>query len=304
MDSSIFSPEDLKKEIPLPSELEEQILEWREEITESIHNINGRFLIIVGPCSIHDPVSALDYAKRLLAFREEFAKNLVIVMRVYFEKPRTTIGWKGLINDPRLDGTCDIATGLRLARRLLLQINQLGLPVGCEFLDVFTPHYFADLISWGAIGARTTESQLHRELASGLPMPIGFKNGTDGSVEVAIDGIVSAQSPHAFLGINHDGKVSIVKTAGNKNLHVILRGSTTGTNYDKASIKNVYSLLQRRNLSTRILIDCSHGNSGKNYKNQPLVIEDVMNQIQNSRGDEYYKSTVRYQMLTTPFGGG
>ena len=275
----ILSPADLKAEIPLDKATGEQILRWRQEIAVSINKGGSKLLVIVGPCSIHDPVSALDYAKRLLAFREEFAKKLIIVMRVYFEKPRTTIGWKGLINDPGLDGSYDIARGLRTARRLLLQINQLGLPVGCEFLDVFTPQYFADLVSWGAIGARTTESQLHRELASGLSMPIGFKNGTDGSVDVAIDGIVCAESPHVFLGIDDKGAASIVKTKGNKCLHVILRGSSVATNYDHVSMANIHTLLHRRNISTRVLVDCSHGNSGKSYKNQPLVVEAVMNQI-------------------------
>ena len=275
----IMSPADLKAEIPLDNASGEQIIKWREEIADSIHQDTNKLLVIVGPCSIHDPVSALDYAKRLKAFREEFADKLIIVMRVYFEKPRTTVGWKGLINDPGLDGTYDMATGLRKARSLLLQINQLGLPVGCEFLDVFTPQYFADLVSWGAIGARTTESQVHRELASGLAMPIGFKNGTDGSVDVAIDGIISAQSPHNFIGIDENGMASIVKTKGNKCLHVILRGSSVGINYDHVSIANVDRLLQRRNISTRLLVDCSHGNSGKSYRNQPLVVDAVMNQI-------------------------
>jgi len=303
MVKSISSPSDLKKEMPLPDELAQQILKWREEIAASIHSQDDRLLVIVGPCSIHDPFAALEYAKQLLDFRKEFADKLIIVMRVYFEKPRTTVGWKGLINDPDLDGTYEIGKGLRLARKLLLEINQLGVPVGCEFLDVFTHQYLADLVSWGAIGARTTESQVHRELASGLSMPIGFKNGTDGNIDVAIDGIICAKSPHVFLGIDENGMSSIIKTRGNTCLHVILRGSRTGINYDHVSIANVHTLLQRRNISTRVLVDCSHGNSGKTYKNQPLVVDAVMNLITKSDYD-YSKSIIGGFMIESHIEAG
>jgi len=236
---------------------------------------------VIGPCSIHDPVSAIEYANKIKDFQNQFSESIFIVMRVYFEKPRTTIGWKGLINDPNLNGSYDINLGLKRARDLLLKINQMGIPTGCEFLDVFTPQYYADLVSWGAIGVRTTESQLHRELASGLSMSIGFKNGTDGSIDIATDAIQCAESPHVFLGIDEYGKASIIKTKGNQALHIILRGGAKGSNFDHVSISNINKLLKSKNINKRILIDCSHGNSGKNYKNQPLVLESVMNQIEN-----------------------
>jgi 3-deoxy-7-phosphoheptulonate synthase len=237
----------------------------------------------MGPCSIHDVKAALEYAAKIKEFRDRFSKEIFIVMRVYFEKPRTTVGWKGLVNDPSLDGTYNINLGLQTARQLLLDINKMGVPAGCEFLDVFTPQYFADLVSWGAIGARTTESQLHRELASGLSMTIGFKNGTDGSIDVAADAIKCAQSPHVFLGIDESGKASIVNTKGNNSLHIILRGGSTGTNYDHVSISKSVSLLKNRSIPSRIMVDCSHGNSGKNYRNQPLVVESIMAQIENGQ---------------------
>jgi 3-deoxy-7-phosphoheptulonate synthase len=277
----IISPQALKDTLVLDEQTKDQICNWRSEIENIVSGKDKRLLVIVGPCSIHDTQSALDYAHHVKKFRTQFSDKIFIVMRVYFEKPRTTIGWKGLINDPRLDGTYDINYGLKEARSLLLQINQMGVPTGCEFLDVFTPQYYADLVSWGAIGARTTESQLHRELASGLSMTIGFKNGTDGSILVAAEAIQSASSPHVFLGIDTNGHAAIVKTTGNKSLQIILRGSTHGSNYDHVSIANVNKLLRSKNINTRILIDCSHGNSGKNYKNQPIVLESVMNQIEN-----------------------
>ena len=277
----IITPKELKKELPLDDETKHNIFGWRSEIDDIISGRTNKLLVIIGPCSIHDISSALEYAKEIQGFRSLFNDKLCIVMRVYFEKPRSTIGWKGLINDPNLDGTYDIMKGLRLARSILLTINQMGIPVGCEFLDVFTPQYYADLVSWGAIGARTTESQLHRELASGLSMPIGFKNGTDGNIDIAIDGIQSAQTPHVFLGIDDNGCASIVKTRGNGCLQIILRGGVDGPNYDHVHITNVNKLLKHRNISTKILVDCSHGNSGKKYKNQPLVLETVMNQIDN-----------------------
>lgn len=277
----IHTPADLKAQFPLDLETSEQICKWRQEIEEIVSGKDKRLLVIMGPCSIHDMSSALEYAREIKTLRAKFNDKIFIVMRVYFEKPRTTIGWKGLINDPHLDGSNDINYGLPLARQVLLKINQLGVPAGCEFLDVFTPQYYADLVSWGAIGARTTESQLHRELASGLSMTIGFKNGTDGSVDIAAEAIQCAQTPHVFLGIDELGKASVVKTKGNTSLQVILRGGATGPNYDHVSVTSVNKLLKAKNISTRILIDCSHGNAGKNYRNQPLVLESVMNLIEN-----------------------
>jgi len=277
----ILTPIELKSKYPLDDTTSSNIISWRKEIENIISGNDKRLLVIMGPCSIHDVSSALEYANQIKEFRNQFQDKLFIVMRVYFEKPRTTIGWKGLINDPYLNGTYDINYGLELARSLLLQINQLGVPTGCEFLDVFTPQYYADLVSWGAIGARTTESQLHRELASGLSMTIGFKNGTDGSIDIAAEAIQSAETSHVFLGIDETGKASIVKTTGNQSLHIILRGGAEGPNFDHVSMNNVNKLLIKKKIGTRVLIDCSHGNSGKNYRNQPLVLESVMNQIEN-----------------------
>lgn len=277
----IVTPDELKKELPLDIYTREQIFNWRQEIEEITAGRDNRKLVIMGPCSIHDVNSALEYATKIKEFRQKFSDKIFLVMRVYFEKPRTTIGWKGLINDPHLNGSYDINCGLKTARDLLLKINQMGVPTGCEFLDVFTPQYIADLVSWGAIGARTTESQLHRELASGLSMTIGFKNGTDGSINIAIDAIKCAESPHVFLGIDNTGKASIIKTTGNKSLQIILRGGANSPNFDHVSIANVNKLLKSKNITTKILVDCSHGNSGKQFKNQALVLESVMNQIEN-----------------------
>ena len=276
--NTIISPRDLKRHHALPSAA--TINAHREEIADIIHGRNNRLLVIVGPCSIHDPEAALDYATTLAAYRAHYKSSMCIVMRVYFEKPRTTVGWKGLINDPHMDGSNDINYGLNAARELLLKINALNLPVACEFLDVFTPQYLADLVSWGAIGARTTESQLHRELASGLSPPIGFKNGTDGNVDIAIDAILCAQTPHTFLGINPDGQSSIVKTAGNPTLHVILRGSSSGPNYSAPHVARVQSALKAKNITTKIVIDCSHGNSNKNFRNQTKVLDSILEQLQ------------------------
>ena len=275
---SIITPRDLKTRFPLDPSTRSSIGAWRHEISEIVCGRDSRLLVVVGPCSIHDHVSAMDYARRLVACRQKYSQTLCIVMRVYFEKPRTTVGWKGLINDPQMDGTNDIHTGIELARQILMDINQLGLPVACEFLDVFTPQYIGDLVSWGAIGARTTESQLHRELASGLSPPIGFKNGTDGNVDIAIDAIVSASSPHTFMGIDENGRASVVKTTGNGALHVILRGGSGGPNYDEGSIEQVKAALKSRSISGRIMVDCSHGNSNKDYRNQSIVLLSVLRQ--------------------------
>lgn len=237
-----------------------------------------RLLVIVGPCSIHDPEAALEYARRLSALADELSSKMYIVMRVYFEKPRTTIGWKGLINDPGLDDSCDVERGLRLARRLLLEITALGLPAATEFLDPIVPQYTADLVTWAAIGARTTESQTHREMASGLSMPVGFKNGTDGSVQTALDAMRSARSPHSFLGIDENGVTSIVKTTGNSDVHLVLRGGRQGPNYSPEHVAGAAAAARRAGVPSAIMVDCSHANSGKNPANQPAVWRSVLEQ--------------------------
>jgi 3-deoxy-7-phosphoheptulonate synthase len=235
-------------------------------------------LVVVGPCSIHHPRSAIEYATRLAALRDELARELCLVMRVYFEKPRTTIGWKGLINDPNLNGTYDIETGLKLARELLLRINTLGLPAATEFLDPIIPQYIAELISWAAIGARTTESQTHRELASGLSMAVGFKNGTDGSLQTAVDATCASRQPHNFLGIDQDGVTSIIRTTGNPVGHVVLRGGRSRPNYDAASLREAESQLRQAGLPPVLMVDCSHANSGKQHSRQELVWRSVIEQ--------------------------
>jgi 3-deoxy-7-phosphoheptulonate synthase len=240
--------------------------------------MDDRVVVVIGPCSIHDPKAALDYARRLVEQRRRFANGLEVVMRVYFEKPRTTVGWKGLINDPLLDGSFEINRGLRLARELLLEINSLGLPAGVEFLDMITPQYIADLVSWGAIGARTTESQIHRELASGLSCPVGFKNGTDGNLGIALDAIRSASQPHHFLSVTKGGHSAIVHTMGNEDCHVILRGGKV-PNYDAASIEAAARQSAAANVACRLMIDASHGNSQKKPENQIRVVQDVAGQI-------------------------
>ncbi len=249
----------------------------------ALHDILGRrsdrLAVIIGPCSIHDPKAAREYAARLIKQRERFADTLEIVMRVYFEKPRTTVGWKGLINDPHLDGSCRIDEGLLLARSLLRDINALGLPAGCEFLDMISPQYFADLVAWGAIGARTTESQVHRELASGLSCPVGFKNGTDGNVKIAIDAVQAAAHPHHFLSVTKAGHTAIVTTAGNGDCHVILRGGKE-PNFDAASVAQAGATLEKAGLQANLMIDVSHANSHKKPENQPRVIEDVARQVE------------------------
>jgi 3-deoxy-7-phosphoheptulonate synthase len=277
----IITPIEINTKIPLEKETKKNLIGWRNEINNIIQGKDNRLIVIIGPCSIHDWEGALDYANKLKSLVDLFSNKLFIIMRVYFEKPRTTVGWKGLINDPDLNGSYNINKGLEVSRELLLKINQMGIPTGCEFLDVFNPQYYADLVSWGAIGARTTESQLHRELASGLSMPIGFKNGTSGNIDIAIDAIICSNHPHVFMGINDEGNSSIVKTTGNQSCHIILRGGTSGPNYDHVNIGNISKLLKDKNINTKIIIDCSHGNSGKSYKNQPLVIESVMSQIDN-----------------------
>lgn len=260
----------------------ENILQTRAEIHRILHGADDRLLVIVGPCSIHDTKAGLEYAKRLLAVHNHLSADLLIVMRVYFEKPRTTVGWKGLINDPHLDGSYDINVGLETARKFLLDVNELGLPAGMEFLDTITPQYTADLVSWGAIGARTTESQVHRELASGLSCPVGFKNGTDGSVQVAIDAIKTAETPHHFLSVTKEGQSAIISTSGNDDCHVILRGGKT-PNYGAASVDAACASLTKAGLPAQLMIDCSHANSSKDYSKQKEVARDIGSQI--SKGD-------------------
>jgi len=250
----------------------------RHAIHEILHGRDDRLVVVIGPCSIHDPVAALEYARGLHAVRERLGDALEIIMRVYFEKPRTTVGWKGLINDPHLDGSFAIGAGLRVARELLLQINALGLPAGCEFLDTITPQYVADLVAWGAIGARTTESQIHRELASGLSCPVGFKNGTGGDIKIALDAIAAANHAHHFLSVTKDGRSAIVSTTGNDDAHLILRGGLR-PNYDAASVAAVVVALRDAEVTTGLMIDASHGNSNKEYANQIPVAYDIAAQV-------------------------
>jgi 3-deoxy-7-phosphoheptulonate synthase len=257
----------------------------RRDASAILAGKDDRLLVVVGPCSVHDPKAALDYAKLLLPEAKKHAADLLIVMRVYFEKPRTTVGWKGLINDPEVDGSFKINDGLRIGRRLLADIADLGLPSASEFLDPITPQYIADLVAYGAIGARTTESQIHRELASGLSMPVGFKNGTDGSIQVAVDACLSARSSHWFPSVTKDGAVAIFQTSGNPDAHVILRGgSRTGPNYGADFVADAETRLQKAGISTRLMIDCSHGNSSKDHRRQSLVAADIAEQV--SRGSK------------------
>ena len=267
-------------ELPLDDKAAELVESTRNQIADLIHGRDKRLLAVIGPCSIHDPKAALEYARRLLPLRQKYDKELLIVMRVYFEKPRTTVGWKGLINDPYLDGTFDINFGLRQARRLLLDLNNLGMPASTEFLDMITPQYYADLISWGAIGARTTESQVHRELASGLSCPVGFKNGTDGNLKIAIDAIGAASHPHHFLSVTKAGHSAIVHTAGNPDCHVILRGGKE-PNYSAEHVRDAVAQLIKAGVSPRLMVDCSHANSRKDYTRQMEVAQDVAAQIRN-----------------------
>ena len=275
----LIPPAILLEELPLGEDGSTTVARGRDEVSRILNGEDDRLVVIVGPCSIHDPAAALDYARRLKALADELRDDLCIVMRVYFEKPRTTVGWKGLINDPRLDGSFAINEGLRRARRLLVDLAELGLPAGCEFLDPISPQFTADVVSWGAIGARTTESQVHRELASGLSMPIGFKNGTDGGVQIAIDAVRSSSHPHNFLGVTEQGLCAIVSTAGNPDCHVILRGGASGPNYDSVSVEKTAEALRTAGLPARIMIDTSHGNSSKDHRRQPLVAHDIAEQV-------------------------
>lgn len=277
--TKLITPLELKTELALTPELQETVLTGRAAIRSVLDRSDPRLLVIIGPCSIHDPEAALDYARRLAALRDQVKDRYLIVMRVYFEKPRTTIGWKGFINDPHLDDSNDMQYGLRAARRLMLDILELGLPVATEFLDPIIPQYTADLVSWAAIGARTIESQTHREMTSGLSMPVGLKNATDGSVQRAVDALISCRTPHSFVGIDQDGHSSIVKTTGNPNTHLVLRGGGGKTNYHVEEVSAAAEKLHKAGLPEIIMIDCSHANSGK----QPARQADVWNELIEQR---------------------
>lgn len=273
------APTALRAEIPLPERLAERVEAARGAVAGILAGEDDRLLVVVGPCSVHDPAAALDYARRLRPLADELAGELLVVMRVYFEKPRTTVGWKGLINDPRMDGSCRVVEGLHLARRLLVDGLAEGLPVGCEFLEPNSPQYIADAVAWGAIGARTTESQVHRQLASGLSMPIGFKNGTDGNVQVAVDSLTSAAHPHVFFGMDDDGAAAVVQTAGNANCHVILRGGSAGPNHSAADVAAAGRRLAAAGRPARVMVDASHANSGKCEVRQAEVVRALAARI-------------------------
>jgi len=274
----LVQPALLRHEVQLTPTSQKTVAAGRYVAARIISGHDDRLLVVVGPCSIHSPSQAIDYAKLLKAKMEELP-NLQIVMRAYFEKPRTTVGWKGLINDPEIDGSFKINKGLRIARKLLCDLTDMGIPVGSELLDTISPQYIADLTSWGAIGARTTESQLHRELASGVSFPIGFKNGTDGSVGVAIDAMHSASNPHAFMGVTEQGLAAIVKTRGNADVHVILRGGTKGPNFKADAVRAAVETIEKKRGWASVMVDCSHGNSQKDHNNQPRVVEDICSQL-------------------------
>lgn len=275
----LISPAVLAYYLPATDKVSELVSTVRNEAAAILRGEDDRLLAIVGPCSIHDPAAALEYAAKLKEEAKRVEKDVLVIMRVYFEKPRTTVGWKGLINDPNLDDSFDINQGLRIARGLLLDLANMGVPAGTEFLDTISPQYIADLITWGAIGARTTESQIHRELASGLSMPVGFKNGTGGSIQIALDAIQSSSRPHHFLSVTKQGVSAIVSTAGNESCHLILRGGKTGPNYDQAAVESAAAMLREQGLPETVMIDCSHGNSMKDFRNQPMVARDIAHQI-------------------------
>jgi 3-deoxy-7-phosphoheptulonate synthase len=276
----LMSPALLHHELPLVAELQDTVLESRRQVEDVIAGRDPRLLVVAGPCSVHDPAAAAEYAGQLRAEADRLADDLLIVMRVYFEKPRSTVGWKGFINDPALDGTGDVSTGLRLARQLLLEVVGRGLPVAVEFLDPITPQYIADTVAWGAIGARTVESQVHRQLASGLSMPIGMKNRPDGSIATAIEAIHAASVPHVFPGIDFSGTPAILHTHGNPDCHLVLRGGAGKPNYSAADVASALRLLREAGLPERLVLDCSHGNSGKDHLRQPSVAEDVAGQLE------------------------
>jgi 3-deoxy-7-phosphoheptulonate synthase len=272
------TPCKIKQELPMSERANHTVVRGRGAVLDILNQRDDRLLIVLGPCSLHDPKGALEYARRLSPLNREISDRMCLVMRTYFEKPRTTIGWKGLINDPRMDGSCEIEEGLRIARKLLLQINELDLPCATEFLDPIVPQYIADLISWAAIGARTTESQTHREMASGLSMPVGFKNGTDGSLQIAIDAMSAARTPHSFVGIDQEGYTCIVRTTGNPAGHAVLRGGRTRSNYDPQSIAEACAQLTAHRLPNVLMVDCSHANSGKQHARQEEVWRSIIEQ--------------------------
>ena len=276
--NKLITPNELLYKYPLNDKVKEFVIKTRNDISNILYKKDKRFLMIVGPCSIHDIEQAKKYGDMLKVISDKVKDKIVIVMRVYFEKPRTTIGWKGLINDPDLNNTYNVNKGLELARELLLYLNSIGLPCGCEVLDTITPHYISDLISWGAIGARTTESQVHRQLVSGLSMPVGFKNGTNGNIDICADAINSSKNKHCFMGINDEGNACVIETIGNFYTHIILRGGKE-PNYRKNNVDIVKEMLERKNINPLIMIDCSHGNSEKDYRNQRWVLKNVMKQI-------------------------
>ena len=277
----VITPTELKKELPLPESVRQLVAQSRQTVKDILDGNDDRLFAVVGPCSIHDADLALEYGKRLKALADLVSDQIVIIMRVYFEKPRTTVGWKGLINDPHLNGSFDIETGLRKARNLLIQLSEIGLPLATEALDPISPQYLQDTITWTAIGARTTESQTHREMSSGLSSPVGFKNGTDGSLDVAVNAMKSVVSGHAFLGINPQGQVAITKTMGNQYGHVVLRGGGGKPNYDSVSIALCEQALEKAKLPKNIVVDCSHANSNKDHNVQPLVLDDIAHQIKD-----------------------
>jgi 3-deoxy-7-phosphoheptulonate synthase len=281
----LIRPLDLLTEMPITDAIYEHVLQVRGTIHDILNGDDPRPLVIVGPCSIHDPAAAMDYAKRLKPLADALCDRLYVVMRVYFEKPRTTIGWKGLINDPEMNGSFDMDKGLRLARELLLDINDMGVATATEILEPVTPQYIGDLLGWVAIGARTTESQTHRQMASGLSAPVGFKNSTDGNTKVAVDAMLSAASSHTFLGINEFGETSIVETTGNSDTHLILRGGSRGTNYDQQDVFEAAEMLRAKSLNPSVMVDCSHANSGKNYTRQVMVWDNLIEQICDARDD-------------------
>jgi 3-deoxy-7-phosphoheptulonate synthase len=281
----IIAPQDLKQVFPLDLDGAKFVNESRNTIKNILTGKDKRLMVVVGPCSIHDPIAAIEYAKKLAEFSKKVEDNLFLIMRVYFEKPRTTVGWKGLINDPDMDGSHKISKGLGIARQLFCAINDLRLPIASEMLDPITPQYLSDMISWGAIGARTTESQTHREMASGLSFPVGFKNGTDGGLKIATDAMAAACKPHSFLGINFEGKTSIVSTTGNPNIHIVLRGGNDKPNYYPEDVNKTVELLKKNNLPSAIMVDCSHANSYKDHTKQGLVLTSVINQILEGQKD-------------------
>jgi 3-deoxy-7-phosphoheptulonate synthase len=279
----LLTPRSLKEQLPMTEVSNQTVVASRERVTRILQQQDPRLLVVVGPCSIHDVRGALEYGARLNTLRKEVASSMEIVMRVYFEKPRTTIGWKGLINDPHLDGSYDIETGLKKARKLLLELTSMGMPTATEFLDPITPQYTADLVTWAAIGARTTESQTHREMASGLSMPVGFKNGTDGSLQIALDAMLSARTPHNFLGIDQEGITSIIRTTGNPVGHLVMRGGRARPNYDPGSIREAEEKLEKAGLPPVLMVDCSHANSGKQHARQEEVWHNVIEQRRDGR---------------------